>query len=219
MWHEREIRVKEPIVALDQDKVVRLVGVPKSTLNDWERKGVFRPSYVDPNPRTPYRRIYSFRDIVSLRALAQIRRQLGVPLAEIRKAGEYLSRFYESPWSELRFGVIDRRLVFRDPETGSWIGTDGQGVLELNMRGIPREVEQGLPDVMKRDQGTVGQIARHRYVNHNRPTIAGTRILVSTIVDMIESGASEETILREYPSLTAEDIREVTWHMQRRTSA
>ena len=211
--------MKEPIVALDQDKVVRLVGVPKSTLNDWERKGIFRPSHIDPNPRTPYRRIYSFRDIVSLRALAQIRRQLGVSLSEIRNAGEYLSRFYESPWSELRFGVIDRKLVFRDPETGAWIGTDGQGVLELNMRGIPQEVERGLPEVMKRDQNSIGHISKHRYVNHNRPTISGTRILVSTVAEMIESGATEETIISEYPSLTPEDIREVVAHLQHRASA
>lgn len=211
--------MKEPILALDQDKVVRLVGVPKSTLNDWERKGVFRASYIDPTPRTPYRRVYSFRDIVSLRALAKIRRQLGVPLAEIRRAGEYLSRYYESPWSELRFGVIDRRLVFRDPETGSWIGTDGQGVLELNMRGIPHEIESELPEVLKRDRETIGHISRHRYVNSNRPTIAGTRILVSTIADMIESGLSEEVILSEYPSLTPEDVREVAAHLQHRASA
>lgn len=206
----------DPIVALDQDKVVRLVGVPKSTLNDWERKGVFRPSYVDPNPRTPYRRVYSFRDIVSLRALAKIRRQLGVSLADIREAGKYLSMFYESPWTELRFGVIDRKLVFWHPQSQRWMGTDGQGILELNMADIPHEVESDLPEVMKRDTGTIGSISRHRYVNHNRPTIAGTRVLVSTVANMLEHGFSEDQILGEYPGLTREDIRAVSEYSQQR---
>ena len=105
----------DPIVALDSDRVSKLTGIPKSTLSHWENRGVFRASYVDPNPRVPFRRIYSFRDIVSLRALAMIRREAKVPFSQVLAASEYLSQFYESPWSELRFGLLSGDLVFWDP--------------------------------------------------------------------------------------------------------
>ena len=40
-----------------------------------------------------------------------------------------------------------------------------------------------------------------------KPCIKGTRIWVSLILDFLASGMSEEEIIREYPQLTAEDIR------------
>lgn len=40
-----------------------------------------------------------------------------------------------------------------------------------------------------------------------KPCIKGTRIWVSLILDFLASGESEEDILRNYPQLTAEDIR------------
>lgn len=41
---------------------------------------------------------------------------------------------------------------------------------------------------------------------HGKPRIKGTRIAVYMILQMIAGGDSEETILREFPSLTKEDI-------------
>ncbi|MBW2301815.1 MAG: DUF433 domain-containing protein [Deltaproteobacteria bacterium] len=40
------------------------------------------------------------------------------------------------------------------------------------------------------------------------PCIRGLRIPVATIVGMISDGMTEEEILREYPDLESEDIRE-----------
>jgi uncharacterized protein (DUF433 family) len=41
---------------------------------------------------------------------------------------------------------------------------------------------------------------------HGRPSIAGTRIRVSDILDMLAHGADRETILADYPSLSSKDI-------------
>jgi uncharacterized protein (DUF433 family) len=41
-----------------------------------------------------------------------------------------------------------------------------------------------------------------------RPTIAGTRIRASDIVEMLANGATEAEILADFDELTAEDIRE-----------
>lgn len=208
------------LLALDMDRVSKLTGIPKSTLASWEKTGVYTPSYISERERTPFRRIYSFRDAVSLRALAKIRREHKVSLSEIRRAGEYLSQHYESPWSELRFGVVDHRLVFRDPETKEWTGVSGQAVMELNMEGIPQEIEQGLPKVMGRERNQVGHVTQNRYVRHNQPVIAGTRIPTSTIWAFHEEGYSPEEIIDEYPHLTPEDIHAaIRYEQDRRLSA
>lgn len=207
------------LLALDTDRISRLTGIPKSTLTNWERTGVFVPSYVDPEARAPFRRIYSFRDAVSLRTLAKIRRELRVPLDEIRKAGRYLSQYCESPWSELRFGVVDRRLVFWDPQKHQWMGSDGQGVLELNMEGIPQEIERGLSSVLEREPAQHGRITSNRYVHHGKPIIAGTRIPTSTIWAFHEEGYTTEEIQREYPQLTMEDIEAALDHERQARSA
>lgn len=44
-------------------------------------------------------------------------------------------------------------------------------------------------------------------VCHGRACVKGTRIMVSTILDCVAEGLSQEEILRNYPSLTAEDIK------------
>jgi uncharacterized protein (DUF433 family) len=197
----------EPILALDSDRVSKLTGIPRSTLTHWENRGVYQASYVDPNPRTPFRRIYSFRDVVSLRALAQIRRDAKVPFSDVLEASEYLSRFYESPWSELRFGLVGGKLVFRNPETGKWMGTSGQHVLELNVEGIPEEIKRGIPDALSREPSQRGVITRNRYVQHNQPIIAGTRIPTSSIWSFHRAGFSDQQIIEEYPHLTREDVQ------------
>ena len=46
-------------------------------------------------------------------------------------------------------------------------------------------------------------------VCHGKPCIKGTRIMVSIILDYLSAGGTHETILREYPQLTEEDIRAV----------
>ena len=51
------------------------------------------------------------------------------------------------------------------------------------------------------------RIAIKPNVCHGKPCIKGTRIMVSIILDYLKAGESYEVILREYPTLKAEDIR------------
>ncbi len=41
---------------------------------------------------------------------------------------------------------------------------------------------------------------------HGKPCIKGTRIMVSIVLDYLRAGESVSEILRQYPSLKAEDI-------------
>ena len=43
-------------------------------------------------------------------------------------------------------------------------------------------------------------------VCNGKPVIRGKRITVQTILEFLSSGDSKEDILKQYPSLTAEDI-------------
>jgi uncharacterized protein (DUF433 family) len=44
-------------------------------------------------------------------------------------------------------------------------------------------------------------------VSHGKPCIKGTRIMVSVVLDYLKAGESMETILHQYPTLAAEDVR------------
>lgn len=44
-------------------------------------------------------------------------------------------------------------------------------------------------------------------VCHGKPCVAGTRVMVSVILDNLAAGQSVEEILASYPTVTAEGIR------------
>lgn len=44
-------------------------------------------------------------------------------------------------------------------------------------------------------------------VCHGKVCIAGTRVMVTVVLDNLAEGATHDEILIEYPTLTAEDIR------------
>jgi uncharacterized protein (DUF433 family) len=59
---------------------------------------------------------------------------------------------------------------------------------------------------MNRDE-LLGRISIDPNVCFGKACIRGTRIWVSLILDFLAGGASEDEILRDYPSLTREDLR------------
>jgi uncharacterized protein (DUF433 family) len=51
-----------------------------------------------------------------------------------------------------------------------------------------------------------GRITVHPDICNGHPTIRGMRITVETVLGFLSAGDSQEEILRQYPSLEAEDI-------------
>ena len=43
-------------------------------------------------------------------------------------------------------------------------------------------------------------------VCHGKPVIRGTRVLVSTLLGALGGGDSKETVLEDYPAISAEDL-------------
>lgn len=202
----REAGHDKPIVGLDMAHAARVVGVSKSTLQYWEDTGAYAASSVDPVAHRAQRRLYSFRDLVRLKAIARCRRELDISLEDIRQAGVCLRRFNDVPWSSLKFGRLNNRLVFWDPVDQRWSdATNGSPTL-FDFATLPNEVADDLAEVLRRDPATEGQISQHRQVKGNQPTIRGTRIPVATIVRYHDAGYSVDEIIAEYPDLTPADI-------------
>ena len=52
-----------------------------------------------------------------------------------------------------------------------------------------------------------GKISSNPDILHGKPCIKGTRIPVYLIVSLVAEGESVENIIKDYPSLTPEDIK------------
>jgi uncharacterized protein (DUF433 family) len=206
-----------PLLAFTTEHVHRLTGLSPRVLRYWEETGVFRATYVDEQPRRPYRRLYTFRDVVSLRTLAVLRREHRVGLDELRKVGAFLARHKDAPWASLRFRVAGRHVVFDDPETGIPVAGKPlrQAVIPVDLAEIARETEVDAAQLRERLPEDFGRVTRHRHINHNAWVIAGTRIPTSAILDFHESGFSVEEILREYPELRPVDVEAAMAHEHR----
>jgi uncharacterized protein (DUF433 family) len=183
-------------------------------LRRWETDGVFRASFVDDRPRRPYRRLYTFQDLVSLRTLAILRRKYKVDLAELKAVGAYLRAHYDAPWSEVRFKIVGRHIVFDDPVWNVEIAGK-----PLGQRPIPFAVEEvasaaatEAEQLRERRPDEIGVIVRHRHVMHNAWVVAGTRIPTSAIWNFHDAGCDADGIIAAYPQLTPRDVQAAIAH-------
>lgn len=197
------------LLGFTADQVCQLTGLTMRQLRYWDNMGFFRPRLGDEQRRRPYSRVYAFRDVVGLRAIATLRNKHRIPLQELRRVGSWLAERDESPWASLRLYLADRRVFFDDPATGVRIATRpaGQASFPFFMEAVVREVEQAVHKLRKRPNDDIGGVVRHRYVAHNAPVLAGTRIPTSAIWRFHQAGYAIDAILEEYPRLSAKDVR------------
>jgi uncharacterized protein (DUF433 family) len=197
----------EIIGAFSTQDVARLAHLTKRQVEYWDRSGVYSPSLAIGRPRQPIGRIYSFRDVVALRTLAILRRD--VSLQQLRTLGNWLTTNYETPWAALEFAVDKRQVLFRAPGTGVWVSSKplGQTVMSYRIEPIAAEMESRLEELKHRRADDFGRIDRHRYVAQNQYVVAGTRIPTEIIWDFHTAGYSIDEILYEYSELTPVDIK------------
>ncbi len=203
-----------PLLAFTSEHVQRLTNLAASTLRYWEETDVFRASHVDERPHRPYRRLYTFSDLVGLRTLALLRREHKIGLDELRKVGQFLAAHHQRPWSEVRFGVQAGHVVFPDPTTGLLVAGKpfGQAVIEIDVQAIARGAEADAAKLRERLPEDVGKITRHRYVQQNAWVIAGTRIPTSAIWNYHAAGYDTDAIVEAYPRLMPADVAAALAH-------
>lgn len=193
--------------AFSVDHAARVTGLSKARLTRWDNLGFFSPEYLDPDDRgNPYARVYSFLDLVGLRTLAVLADDYHVPLSELSRAHEILISRADRPWVDIPLAVLKRKVVV-DIDTNPVNVTDGQAVLKhIPLPSIASEVAQKAEELRSRKSAQLGQVERHKFVAHNAPVFAGTRIPVSAVQEFIEDGFSVDEILAEYPGLHRKDV-------------
>jgi uncharacterized protein (DUF433 family) len=189
------------------EHVSLLTGLSKWQLRTWDKLGFFVPRFAHEDRFSPFSRIYSFKDVVGLRTIAVLMKEYHVSLHELQRvATELIKRGY-SHWAELKLYVVKKQVHFRRPGSqdveGVW---DGQLAM-LNIIDVIADVEKRVENLRKRKDDQRGRIEQHKYVVRNAPVIAGTRIPTAAIRRFHEAGYSVEQIIRQYPTLSEEDIK------------
>ena len=202
-----------------REQVARLTTLTPATLAHWEHSGFYGPEFTE--KAGAYRSLYSFRDVVSLRAIAIMHREHRVSMHELRRAKQFIKR-YEGPWASLTFFVAGGKVWWRNPETQTIEGSrpPGQQEMKVAMKEIDRDTRAAIARLRERTEGDFGRIERRRYVAHNAYVIAGTRIPTETIWEFHAAGYSPADIIEQYPRLTPKDVGEaIRWERKLRAAS
>jgi uncharacterized protein (DUF433 family) len=195
------------ISAFSEEDVERLTGITINQLRYWDRTGFFVPSLAHDDRRAVHSRVYTFRDVACLKILNAIRNESKVPLQHLRDVKQRLLHLGEDLWAKTTLYILNRRVIFYNPETDQKEDISGQLVLEIPLKVVSGDMERAVRALRERPAETVGKIVKHRGTAANKPVIAGTRIPVKSIKAFAEAGYSIDQIREQYPVLTEEDIR------------
>ncbi len=77
---------------------------------------------------------------------------------------------------------------------------------------VINDVESRVRELKKRDDSQLGHIERHKHVVRNSTVVAGTRIPTAAIRRFKEAGYSIKQIVKQYPTLTVEDVQAALVH-------
>lgn len=204
--------VASVLQAFAEDHVIRLTGLSRSQLRAWDRIGFFRPNYAYEDRHQPYSRIYSFQDVVGLRTIAVLRQKYRISLQQLRRvATELIDRGF-GHWAEIKLYVVKGQVHFRRPGSD-----DVEGVWDGQLAMVPvieviQDVEERVHDLRQRTPEQLGHIERHKFVVRNASVVAGTRIPTAAIRRFREAGYSVDDIIRQYPTLTKEDVEAALAH-------
>ena len=208
------------VSAFTEEQAARLTGLTVHRLRHWDRTRFFVPCFAADNRRTPFSRVYSFRDLLSLQILKALRVDMGCSLQHLREVKQKLEHLGEDRWSKTTLYVLNKKVVFHDEETGELREpVSGQIVLQIPLRVVRANMQSAVEGLSKRGTDDFGQIVRARNVNHNAPVIAGTRIPVAAIRRLTEDGFGVEQILAQYPSLTSADVKAALRYSRERHAA
>jgi DNA-binding transcriptional MerR regulator len=113
-------------------QVVKLTGVPYSTLNLWAKNGLVQPSVASATG-TGSERVYSFSDLIALKVAFELRKS-GVTTSSLKKVVNFLRKteHMNKPLSEARLVVSGRDVAMvREGELVSVLSRPGQGYLSF----------------------------------------------------------------------------------------
>lgn len=195
--------------AFSEEDAARLSGITRNQLRLWDNNGLLQASYALDNRRQPYSRIYSFRDLVSLRVLNVLRNKHGVSVGHLKKVADKLAHFGDEKWTATVLYVLGRRVVFDDPGTSERREiVSEQRVFDIPLKAAISDTLEAIRKQNARSSGELGHVIKQKFVLNNQSVFDGTRVPVSAVLSYLERNASDQQILDEFPDLTLDDIAE-----------
>lgn len=208
------------IGAFSEDQVSRLTGLTRAQLRRWNHNEFIRPEYrVNDNPRQPFSYIYSFKDLLKLRVLNQLRNVHGVSMSELRKVEQALAHMGDDKWTSQKLWVHSRKVVFEEPESSRKREVASkQFVAEIALEIVTSDARKDILKLNRRDGRKVGKIEKRRQVHSSDPVFSGTRIPVSAVIGFMDAGYSDEQILDQFPGLEPDDLHAARQHASSRAA-
>lgn len=185
----------------------RLSGVTKGQLKQWDANGLLSASYAQENRRQPYSRLYSFRDVVALRVLNQLRNVHSVSAQHLKQVADKLAHLGDQRWTKTTLYVLGKKVVFDDPTTSERREVvSEQRVFDIPLKAAISDTLQAIRDQNVRTKEELGHTTKQKFVLQNQEVFEGTRVLVSAVLKYLERGYEDVEILAEFPDLTTDDI-------------
>lgn len=196
------------IGAFSEEQVSRLTGLSRGQLRGWNRRGFIRPEFrVGDDPRKPFSYIYSFKDLLKLRVLNQLRNVHGVQMKELERVERELAHMGDDKWTSQKLWVSNRRVVFVEPESRRKREiASKQFVAEIALEVITSDARLDIQKLNRRNGGEVGVIVKKKHFHSSDPIFSGTRIPVAAIVEYLRLGFDDGEILDRFPDLQSGDL-------------
>jgi uncharacterized protein (DUF433 family) len=201
------------VSAFTEDHAERLTGISRRQLRYWDETGFFTPSLAYEDRNEAFSRLYSFRDLVSLKVLNALRNEAKVSLPHLREVKIKLAHLGDHLWAHTTLYVLNKKVIFDNPELGNREEVlSHQAVFQIPLRIVSKNMHGAIQAWRKREESTIGKVERHRNIAHNQVVVAGTRIPIKSIKAFADAGYTVEQIKREYPTLTEADIQAALNH-------
>jgi uncharacterized protein (DUF433 family) len=194
------------IGVFSEEQASRISGVSIYQLRQWDKAGFFPAAFKAEQGHVPFGRLYSFRDLVSLQVLDDLRNRKRIPLSHLKAVSAKLSHLGNKKWSATTLYVLGKRVVLEDPSTNQREDVvSGQQVLNIPLRIVIKNTRARINELSKREDEQ-GQFSRGKFVAHNELVFSGTRIPVAMVIDFHKAGYTAQSILQEFPDLSEVDI-------------
>jgi DNA-binding transcriptional MerR regulator len=194
------------IGAFSDEQAAQITGVSVNQLRQWDAAGFFHPSFSTGRPHIPFGRLYSFRDLVALQVLDDLRNHKKIPLRHLKEVSRKLAHLGDARWTAATLYVLGKRVVFENPVTSLREEVvSGQRVFNIPLRVVIRNTRTRIAAMNERSS-EIGQFRQQRFVAQNERVFAGTRIPVAKVLEFWAAGFSIPEIIDEYPTLNPIDV-------------
>jgi len=198
--------------AFSEKRVEELTGLSRQTLGRWRRLGIFEPAFDWRGAGGGLSWVYNYADVVMLRTLATLRRKHGLAIDALRPVAAWFTVIDEADEDQTEtwqrwLWVVDGHVSFNEPDDD----TAGQMAV-IDIGAISADIDRDYAVMRRRDPATYGTVTRHRHINRNKWTVAGTGVMTKSIRELAEDGYDEARILRAFPALVPADITAALEH-------